>query len=79
MKAVAEIERMMESPIKIKESLWYKEDKGLKEKIRVIERQQKGPDLFAYPSKISAMISPPQPHNSIITISFEIIWTQNCI
>ena len=47
MKAVAEIERMMESPIKIKESLWYKEDKGLKEKIRVIERQQKGPDLFA--------------------------------
>lgn len=27
MKAVAEIERMMESPIKIKESLWYKEDK----------------------------------------------------
>lgn len=47
MKAVAEIERMMESPIKIKESLWYKEDKGLKVKIRVIERQQKGPDLFA--------------------------------
>ena len=47
MKAVAEIERMMESPFKIKESLWYKEDKGLKEKIRVIERQQKGPDLFA--------------------------------
>ena len=47
MKAVAEIERMMESPIKIKESIWYKEDKGLKEKIRVIERQQKGPDLFA--------------------------------
>lgn len=47
MKAVAEIERMMESPIKIKESLWYKEDKGLKEKIRVIERRQKGPDLFA--------------------------------
>ena len=44
MKAVAEIERMMESPIKIKESLWYK---GLKEKIRVIERRQKGPDLFA--------------------------------
>ena len=47
MKAVAEIERMMESPIKIKESLWYKEDKGLKEKIRVIERRQKGADLFA--------------------------------
>ena len=37
---------MMESPIKIKESLWYKEDKELKEKIRVIERRQKGPDLF---------------------------------
>lgn len=46
MKAVAEIERMMESPIKIKESLWYKEDKGLKEKIRVIEQRQKGATLF---------------------------------
>ena len=48
MKAVAEIERMMKSPIKIKESLWYKEDKGLKEKIRVIEQRQKGATLFGY-------------------------------
>lgn len=48
MKAVAEIERMMEAPIKIKESLWYKEDKGLKEKIRVIEQRQKGATLFGY-------------------------------
>lgn len=46
MKAVAEIERMMESPIKIKESLWYKEDKRLKEKIKTFEQQQKGATLF---------------------------------
>lgn len=48
MKAVTEIEKMMNSPIKIKESLWYKEDKKLKEKIRLIERQQKGTTLFGY-------------------------------
>lgn len=46
MKAVAEIERMMESPIKIKESLWYKEDKGLKEKLGY-RATAKGADLFA--------------------------------
>ena len=40
MKAVAEIEKMMESPIIIKEALWYKENKGLKEKIRDIEQQR---------------------------------------
>ena len=48
MKAVAEIERMMKSPIKIKESLWYKEDKGLKEKIRVIEQRQKGALIYPH-------------------------------
>lgn len=46
MKAVAEIEKMMDTPIKIKESLWYKEDKELKEKIKAIEKRQKGADLF---------------------------------
>lgn len=48
MKAVTEIEKMLESPIKIKESLWYKEDKELKEQIKVIEKQQKGATLFRY-------------------------------
>lgn len=47
MKAVAEIEKMMESPIKIKESLWYKEDKKLKEKIKIFEKNQKPLDLFS--------------------------------
>lgn len=48
MKAVTEIEKMLENPIKIKESLWYKEDKELKEQIKVIEKQQKGATLFGY-------------------------------
>lgn len=46
MKAVAEIEKMLYTPIKIRESLWYKEDKELKEKIRNIEKRLKSTDLF---------------------------------
>lgn len=46
MKAVTEIEKMMEAPIRIKESLWYKEDKGLKEEIKSKEQQQKETTLF---------------------------------
>lgn len=41
MKAVTEIEKMMYSPIKIKESLWYKEDNEVKEKIKAIESNKK--------------------------------------